>query len=40
MATLGAGNDMISLYATGTDGRQYGDRQAIPAGAYTGWAVI
>jgi hypothetical protein len=40
MAALAAGNDTISLYATGTDGRQYADRQATPGGAYLGWTVI
>jgi hypothetical protein len=40
MAALAAGNDTISLYATGTDGRQYGDLQVSPGGAYSGWAVI
>jgi hypothetical protein len=40
MAALAVGNDTVSLYATGTDGRQYGDRQVSPGGAYSGWAVI
>jgi hypothetical protein len=39
-AALVAGNDTIALYATGTDGRQYGDRQTVAGGAFAGWAVI
>jgi hypothetical protein len=40
LTALDAHNDTVTLYATGTDGRQYADRQSIPGGAYLGWAVI
>ena len=40
LAALDAYNDTVTLYATGTDGRQYADRQSTPGGAYLGWAVI
>jgi len=29
----------VSLYATGTNGRQYGDQAATP-GSFAGWVVI
>jgi hypothetical protein len=34
------GNGTLSLLATGTNGRQYGDHQSTTAGAFGGWAVI
>jgi hypothetical protein len=40
LSALDAGNDPVTLYATGTDGRPYADPQSIPGGAYVGWAVI
>jgi hypothetical protein len=40
LAALNADNDTVSLYATGSNGRQYADREAVPGGAYLGWTVI
>ncbi len=40
MTALVVGNDAVSLYGTGANGRQYGDRQATAGGAFGGWAVI
>jgi hypothetical protein len=34
---VAGGDGAVSLYATGTDGRQYADRQAA---AFGGWVVI
>jgi Domain of unknown function (DUF1906) len=40
MAGGTGGAAAASLYATGTDGRQYGDRQGPAPGSFAGWAVL
>jgi Domain of unknown function (DUF1906) len=34
------GGGAVALYATGTNGRQYGDHQGTGPGSFTGWVVI
>jgi hypothetical protein len=38
--TGGATGAAVSLYATGTNGRQYGDLPGSALGSFTGWAVL
>ena len=40
LAGLAGGDGAVSLYGTGTDGRQYADRQAAAFGVFGGWVVI
>ena len=40
LAGVAGGDSAVSLYGTGTDGRQYTDHQAAAFGAFGGWVVI
>ena len=39
-AIAGGTGGAVSLYASGTNGRQYGDHQGTAPGSFTGWAVL
>ena len=40
LAGVTGSDGSVALYGTGTDGRQYADRQPAGSGAFSGWVVL